>query len=62
MKVYIVKDDDLDRLTALLAMDPKHGTTGHSSQALSQEEIEAHNRAYRFFNYQICNWLASIKE
>ena len=60
MRVYVIKDEDLDRLRALIDRDPHWGERGGSSQVLSAVEEEAHNRAHYWFNHQICSWIDSV--
>jgi hypothetical protein len=61
MRVYIIKDSDFDDLTAAIDRDPQWGERGGSSQILNPEEREAHERAHRFFNYQIRVWIDAMK-
>lgn len=60
MKVFLIKDDDLDRLLAMIDRDPSHGAAGGSSQVLTQQERDAHEKAHRFFNFQIRQWIDTI--
>lgn len=61
-KVYLVTEADTKDLLAAIDRDPKYGEQGGSSSVLSAEEQNAHDKAHRFFNYQIRRWLDKIKE
>lgn len=62
MKIYLVTDEDIERLKTELARDPKHGYTGGSSTVLSDVERKAHEDAHRFYWYHVCRWIDKIKE
>lgn len=62
MKVYLIKEGEIDALLALIDRDPKHGFGGGSSRVLSDVEQRAHDEAHRFFNFQVRNWIAEIKK
>lgn len=62
MKAYIISDDDTNRLLAYIDRDPKRGYGGGSGEILSIAEQEAHDKAHRFFNYQIRRWLDEVRE
>lgn len=61
MRVYIIKDSDFEALQSAIDRDPKNGTQGGSSQVLSDDEQRAHDRAHRFFNYQVVTWMQRMK-
>lgn len=62
MKVYILKDEDFEKLLAEIDRDPAHGRNGGSSQVISQQEREAFLEAHRFYNYIIRKWLDDVKK
>jgi|WetSurMetagenome_2_1015567.scaffolds.fasta_scaffold04771_12 hypothetical protein len=62
VRVYLIKDEDLDRLRTLIDRDPRWGEQGGSSQVLSKEEELEHGRAHRWFDWQICAWIDSVKK
>lgn len=62
MKVYVVTDKDIEALLTAIDRSPAHGEQGGSSQVLSGQEIEAHDKAHRFYNYQVRTWLNGIKQ
>ncbi len=62
MKVYLLKDSDLQRLLDNLDRNPEHGYRGGSSQVFNKQERQAYKEAHQFYNYQIRNWIDSIKE
>lgn len=62
MKVYQITDDDIVKLINSIDRDPKHGYNGGSATVLTKEEQDAHDKAHRFFFYQISTWLDEIKE
>lgn len=61
-KVYLITDADIERLKTMLTADPRHGTGGGSSHALSKAEEQAHQDAHRFFWYHVHRWLDEVKE
>lgn len=61
MKVYLLQDDDFDRLLAFVDRAPEHGDGGGGSTILTAEEREAHEKAHRFFNFQIRRWLDTVR-
>ena len=61
MKVYVLKEEDFERLFAAIDRDPRRGTKGGSSSLMSDAEQLAHDQAHRFFNYQIRNWIDEVK-
>jgi len=61
-KVYIVTDADIERLLTAIDRDPQYGEHGGSSGVLSAVEQQAHDKAHRFFNYQLRRWVDKIKE
>lgn len=60
MRVYLIKDADIDRLFAQLDRDPTHGMVAGSAQVLTQQEREAHAQAHRFYNFQLRQWINDI--
>lgn len=62
MKVYLLKDEDFDRLVLMLSKDPRHGQSGGSSVMLSPEEQQAHDEAHRFYNYNVRTWIDEVKK
>lgn len=62
MRVFLVSQKDLDLLTTMIDRDPKHGTTGGSSQASVRdpEKERAYDEAHRFYNYQIRRWIEEV--
>ena len=62
MKVYLLKDSDLQRLLDNIDRNPEHGYKGGSSQVLDEQERQAHKEAHKFYNYQIRTWIDSIQE
>jgi hypothetical protein len=62
MRVYVVKQEDLDRLLAFIDRNPAHGARGGSSDVLTDTEQRAHEKAHRFFNYQIRIWIGEITQ
>ncbi len=60
MKVYVLKDEDFEKLFAEIDRDPKHGGGG-SSQVLTKEEQEAHDKAHRRFNYVVRKWASEVR-
>jgi hypothetical protein len=61
VKAYILTEDDFKKLLLRIDRNPKHGYDGGSSQVLSKEEEEAHDKAHRFFNYHIRMWMDEVK-
>lgn len=61
MKVFVLKQEDFDRLNAAIDRDPRWGQTGGSSVVLSEAEQKAHADAHRFFNYVVRTWIASVQ-
>jgi hypothetical protein len=62
VKVYILKDEDFEKLILEISRDPRHGTSGGSSDVLNAEEQRAFDKAHRFYNYVIRRWLDEVKE
>lgn len=60
MKVFLIKDEDIDRLLTMIDRDPTHGPAGGSSVVLTDKERMAHEAAHRFFNYQIRLWVNEV--
>lgn len=61
-KVYILTEADFEKLRLMVDRNPKHGTRGGSSAALNAKDEEAHKRAHRFYNYQVCTWIEEVKK
>lgn len=61
MKVYILTDEDFEKLRAELSRDPKHGTSGGGSVVLTKEEEKAHEEAHRFYWYHVARWIDKVK-
>lgn len=61
MKVYLLKDEDFEELLTAIDRDPSRGTSGGSSQVLTQQQRDAHTEAHRFFNYHIRVWMDKQK-
>lgn len=62
MKMYIIKEEEFEALLAALDRDPRHGQDGGGSIVLSKQDQEAHNRAHRFYNYQVRSWVNKVKQ
>lgn len=62
MKIYLIKQEDLDRLMAFVDRAPEHGYGGGSSRVLSPVEQEAHGEAHSFFNLQIRRWITEVSK
>ena len=60
MKVYLLKQEDIDLLTTMVDRNPEHGRRGGSSQVLSDEEKKAHEDAHSFYNYQVRVWISKV--
>jgi hypothetical protein len=60
MRVYILKDDDFEKLLAEISKDPKHGIDGGSGVVLSDVEQKAHDDAHSFYNYLIRRWIDRV--
>jgi hypothetical protein len=61
VKVYILKESDFESLRAAIVADPKRAERGTGGRTLTEEERVAYDDAYRFHNYQICNWIDAMK-
>jgi hypothetical protein len=62
MKVYVIRDLDIEALLTAIDRDPRHGERGGSSQVLTQQEQDAHDRAHRFYNFQVRRWLDEVRQ
>lgn len=64
MKVFLLKEEDFERLFLMIDRDPKHGTQGGSSQASVRDpaKAEAYDEAHRFYNYQVRTWVEQVKK
>lgn len=61
MKAYILSEADFELLTTSVDRDPRHGQRGGSSAVLSEIEQQAHDKAHRFYNYQVRTWIEKVK-
>lgn len=61
MKVYILTDQDFDKLLAEIDRNPEYGQAGGSSRALSKNERRAFEQAHRFYNFLIRKWIDGMK-
>ena len=62
MKVYILKDSDLEHLTTEISRDPRFGKFGGSEMILSVDEEKLFKEAYMFYNYIVRRWIEEIKK
>jgi hypothetical protein len=62
MKAYILKEEDFEDLFRYLALDPRRCETGSSSRALTKPEVDALEKAYSFYNYQVRNWADKVRK
>ena len=62
MKIYQITDKDIKALLAAIDRNPVHGMEGGGSTVLNNAELEAHNKAHRFYNYQVVNWVQEISK
>ena len=62
MKVYLIKEADIQRLFLMVDRDPTHGPDGGSSQVLSKEEEAAYRAANGFYNYQVRTWADQVMQ
>lgn len=62
MKVYLIKEADLERLFLMVDRDPKRGAKGGSSAVFSKEQEEMFDEVCRFYNYQVRTWADQIKK
>jgi hypothetical protein len=62
MKMYMLTQADIDLLLLRIDRDPKHGKTGGSSDGAVRDKVqqEAHDKAHRFYNYQIRAWIDEV--
>lgn len=61
MKVYLIREEDITHLLTLVDRNPSHGSQGGSSAVLTDVEKQAHDKAHRFYNYQVIRWIEGIK-
>lgn len=61
MRVYLLKDEDFQRLLDNIDRDPRVGLTGGSSTTLTPVEQDAHDRARSAMNYHVRVWIESVK-
>ncbi len=64
MKVYIVTEEDLERLKTTIDRDPEHGHDGGGSQSSVNDPGKRmiYSEAHRFYNYQVHKWIGEIKK
>ena len=60
MKAFVLSQADIDKLLLMVDRNPSHGELGGSSQAMGQQERDAHDMAHRFYNYQVRAWIAEV--
>lgn len=60
MKMFLLKQEDIDLLSTMIDRNPEHGQRGGSSQMLSEADLKAHREAHSFFNYQVRTWIAKV--
>ena len=53
-KVYLLKYEDFDRLIAAIEKQPTHG------MILTPEEQSIYDKVFRFYNYQVRNWIDEV--
>jgi hypothetical protein len=58
MKVYIIKDEDLEVLISVMQADPGKVI----NDIITDSERRWFDKAFRFYNYQIRNWIDNIKK
>jgi hypothetical protein len=61
-KVFLLTQDNFDALLAAIDRDPTWGTQGGSSATMTQAERDIHDRAHRFFNYQVRTWIQKMQQ
>ncbi len=61
MRVYILKDEDFERLKTELSRDPQHGLMGGGSAVLSDVERKAFEEAHNFYWYHVLRWMDTVK-
>jgi hypothetical protein len=64
MKVYLIKESDIDNLLLKLNSDPKYGINGGSIDSTVRDNMIdiTYEKVRRFYNYQVRNWIDSIKK
>jgi hypothetical protein len=64
MKVYLLKESDIDNLLLKLNSDPKYGINcGSIDSTVRENNIDvSYEQARRFYNYQVRMWIDSIKK
>lgn len=64
MKMYMLTQADLDRLLLMVDRNPRHGANGGSSDAAvcDKEEQYAHDKAHRFYNFQVRKWIDEVSK
>lgn len=64
MKAFILTEADLSRLLLMVDRDPKHGANGGSSDSPVRDRVEneAHDKAHRFYNYQVRKWIDEVSK
>lgn len=63
-KVYMLTEQDFEKLLLKLDRDPKHGYEGGSSQASvrDREKEQVYDEVHRFYNYQIRTWIDEVQK
>lgn len=59
MKVYIIKDSDIETLREKLKRDPRQ-INGNTKTPLSKDEQLIVDNAHRFYNYEIEQWISNV--
>jgi hypothetical protein len=62
VKVYLLKEEDLEALLTAIDRDPHYGYQGGGSVVLSEVERKAYVSAHSFFNHQVRRWLDTVKK
>jgi len=64
MKVYLLREEDFEKLLLKIAADPIHGheAGGSSSQSSVRDPAKAaaYEEAYGFYNYNVRRWIAEV--
>lgn len=62
MKVYLIKEEDFEKLLLMIDRDPTHGYEGGSSNSMNEQERRVYDEAHRFYNYQVRTWIDEVKK
>lgn len=57
MKVYILKDEDFDKLFSKLSID-----NFKERRSISKNEERIYDEAYRFYNYVLRRWMDEVNK